>query len=108
MDKFSDSIVVVADEATCTGFRLAGVTQTFSTSEFNAGEKISELLQLENIGIIIVTEKILANLDWRLRKKVDLTAKPVVVAVPDKDGPSEEAESLKNLIKRALGFELKN
>ena len=106
MDENQEKIVVVADSSTCTGFRLAGVQDVFRLEGKAAEKKLDELLTESNAGIIIITEKLLASMDHRLKKKVEKTAKPVVVAVPDKSGPSEEVESVKDLIKRALGFEL--
>jgi len=44
--------------------------------------------------------------DWRLKKKVEATAKPIVVPIPDAQGPIEQEESLSMLIKRALGVDL--
>ena len=101
-----DSIVVVADSPTCTGFRLAGVQKAFFGLGKEAETKINELIALPDVGIIVVNENIIDSLDWRLKKKIERLAKPVIIAVPDKGGPSEQAASLKSMIKRALGFEL--
>ena len=38
--------------------------------------------------------------------RVEATAKPIVVPVPDSAGPIEQAESISMLIKRALGIDL--
>ena len=46
------------------------------------------------------------NCDWRLKKRIEATAKPIVVAIPDSAGPIEQEESLAKLIKRALGVDL--
>ncbi|MEM4630089.1 MAG: V-type ATP synthase subunit F, partial [Candidatus Diapherotrites archaeon] len=68
--------------------------------------KITELLSDESVSIIIVNEKILSELDWRLKRRIERTAKPVVISVPDKGGPLVGEDSLKSMIKKALGFEL--
>jgi vacuolar-type H+-ATPase subunit F/Vma7 len=102
----NERLAVIADAATCTGFRLAGVDHTFPLSGAEAEKKISELLSDSTFGIVIVTERMLENCDWRLKKRVEQTAKPVVVAIPDMAGPIEQEESLAKLIKRALGVDL--
>ena len=101
-----EKIAVIADSATCTGFRLAGVEGTFALSGAAAEEKLSSLLGDSSYGIIIATERLLENCDWRLKKRVEATAKPIVVPIPDSGGPIEQSESLSMLIKRALGVDL--
>ena len=101
-----DKVVVVADKYTSLGFRLAGVEEAFPLEGREAEKKVEELLGSEGVGIIVINEKLLASMDWRLKKRIESAAKPTVVAVPDKSGRAEEAESLKEMVKRALGFEL--
>ncbi len=102
----SEKIVVVGDAPTCTGFRLAGISDVYALEGKDAAAKIDELLSVPEVGIIILNEKIMAQLDSKLKKRIDKIAKPVVIAVPDKSGPMEQTDSLKNLVKKALGFEL--
>ena len=54
-----DSIVVVADSPTCTGFRLAGVQKAFFGLGKEAETKINELIALPDVGIIVVNENII-------------------------------------------------
>lgn len=105
-EQASDKIIVVGDSATAIGFRLAGVTEVYIAEGKEAEKRLVSLLDRENAGIIVVNEGVLAGLDWRLKKKIEGLAKPVIVGVPDKSGPSAEVESLGEMIKRALGFEL--
>ncbi|MFA6328213.1 MAG: V-type ATP synthase subunit F [Candidatus Micrarchaeia archaeon] len=101
-----EKVAVIADSATCTGFRLAGVESTFALEGREAEAKMAELLSDESLGIIVVSERMVENCDWRLKKRVEATAKPIVVAIPDSKGPIEQEESLAKLIKRALGVDL--
>ncbi|MDO8626994.1 MAG: V-type ATP synthase subunit F [Candidatus Diapherotrites archaeon] len=103
---FAHKISVIADHATCTGFRLAGIQNVYKLEGREAEQKLEELMDSQDSGIIIVNEKFFAEVSHKLRQRIDRTAKPVILAVPDKTGPSEEAESLRYLVKRALGFEL--
>ncbi|MBI5553379.1 MAG: hypothetical protein HY917_01425 [Candidatus Diapherotrites archaeon] len=104
--RFPHELAVIGDDALCTGFRLAGVRQAFSDQEVNPSQKLEELLKMDSLGIIVVSEKIFSEMDWRVRKTIWRTAKPVVIAVPDKSGPAADVESLKELVRKALGFEL--
>lgn len=105
-EEYRHSIAVVADAPTCTGFRLAGVEKVFPAQGKQAEAKIEELLGKDEIGILVVSERAMNQLDWRLAKRIERLAKPVVIAVPDKDGPAEQADSLRSMVKKALGFEL--
>jgi len=101
-----EKLAVIADVPTCTGFRMAGVEYTYPLAGSEAEAKLAELLADTSYGIIIVPERLLETCDWRLKKKVEATAKPIVVPIPDSGGPIEQSESLAMLIKRALGVDL--
>ena len=99
-------IVVIGDSAMVAGFRLAGVAEAYISEGQEAERTLVSLLDRGNVGIIIIPEVLLTQLDWRLKERLEALARPVVLAVPDKGGPSLQAESLREMIKRALGFEL--
>lgn len=102
-----ESIAVIGDSALRTGFSLAGLTHLYPASSMAEGEAwLQKLMSDPTIGIIIVDERMLEAADWRLRRKIEMAAKPVVVAVPGRDGPAEQSESISKLVKRALGFDL--
>jgi len=101
-----DKIIVIGDPVMVMGFRLAGVTEAYVAEGAAAEKKLSELVDRENAGIIIVSESLLSLIDWRLKKKIESIAKPVVIGIPDKAGRSEKSERLGEMIKRALGFDL--
>ncbi|MEW6329759.1 MAG: V-type ATP synthase subunit F, partial [Candidatus Micrarchaeota archaeon] len=48
-----DKIVVVGDSATVTGFKLAGVVENYVLTGKEGEQKVVELLDKENIGIVI-------------------------------------------------------
>jgi V/A-type H+-transporting ATPase subunit F len=105
-EEFPHNIVVVGDRATCTGYRLAGVRDVFPVEEGDAEKAIEELLGKEEVGIIIINEAVLESLGRKTKAVIERTAKPSVVAVPGMGGPLEYGESLKEMVKKALGFEL--
>ncbi len=101
-------IVVIGDGPTCTGFRLAGIQKAFPVEDAEAEAMIEQKLNEEQTGILIINERFMEKLDWRLKKKIERIAKPVVIPIPDKDGAREQADSLNQMIKQALGFDLSN
>ncbi|MFH1255809.1 MAG: V-type ATP synthase subunit F [Candidatus Diapherotrites archaeon] len=102
------AVAVIGDEAMCTGFKMAGIEKCFELEGAQAENKLREFVEGKNANIVIVDEKILFDADWRLRKRIEISARPVVVAIPGKRGPvkEKEAASLRELVKRALGFDL--
>jgi len=103
----TENIAVIGDSSLRTGFRLAGITQLHSAhTPAEAEALLGQLMADPSVGIIIIDEKFLDAIDWRLKKKIESAAKPVVVAVPGRDGPMEQTESIAKLVKRALGFDL--
>jgi V/A-type H+-transporting ATPase subunit F len=106
--EYRDRIFVIGDSSLVTGFKLAGVDNfALTESDADAEKRLADALSDPSLGIVIVSERVIEACDWRLKKKVEATAKPVVVAIPDRRGPSGgETESLNALIKRALGFDI--
>ena len=100
-------IVVIGDEDTRTGFKLSGVTRTYPGEEIKT--QLTEMLQDDSIGIIMITERYAEeNKEVLSRAKKDkkrLT--PVIVEIPDGTGPiTRETDPLQELIRRALGAQI--
>ncbi|MCP4648396.1 MAG: hypothetical protein GY852_11815 [bacterium] len=103
----SEKIAVIGDRALATGFRLAGIYHVYTREKGKEFEdKLKEVINDPQFGIVIVNEKYLPGIDWRLKKKIDNLAHPVVVGVADISGESVEGEDLGELIKKALGFDV--
>jgi vacuolar-type H+-ATPase subunit F/Vma7 len=99
-------IIVIGDAPLVMGFQLAGLEDTVTASEETIQAELEKALGDKEYGIIITNESLLAKIDWRLKKKLDSIAYPVVIPMPDYSGQSEEGDEIRNLIKRALGFDL--
>lgn len=99
-------IVVVGDAPLVMGFKLAGIDDTVQASDATIQGELEKILANKEYGIIVTNEYMLNKIDWRLRKKLDSIAYPVVIPMPDYTGKSTEGDEIRNLIKRALGFDL--
>ena len=99
-------IVALGDAPLVTGFQLAGLEDTILVPKGQFQDKLEQLIKTQEFGIIVVNELWLNEIDWRIKKKIDSIAFPVIVAVPDVSGKSAEGEEIRLLIKRALGFDL--
>jgi vacuolar-type H+-ATPase subunit F/Vma7 len=99
-------ILVLGDAPLVMGFKLAGLEDAVNTNNETFQGELEKALKDDKYGIIITNEKMLESIDWRLKKKLDSIAYPVVVPLPDKSGGSREGDEIRSLIKRALGFDL--
>ncbi len=90
----------------CLGFKLVGLRYTYpvqSQQEFE--KKLQESMESEEFGIVVVQQEFLNKLSWKMKKYVSEKTYPVLVSFPLNQ--EEEGEDLNELIKKALGFELK-
>jgi vacuolar-type H+-ATPase subunit F/Vma7 len=99
-------IMVLGDAPLVMGFRLAGLEHYEMVDDESYQGKLEEYLKKEEFGIIITNERMLNSIDWRLKKKLDGIAYPVIVPMPGQEGGSKEGDEIRQLIKRALGFDL--
>ena len=95
--------LVIADEDTVLGFAFAGVQGVVVKSEPEIQRAFDDATQAEDIGILIITEPI-ANI---IRKKVDDWIiggnHPLVVEIPDANGPAEGRRTPHEFVKSAIG-----
>jgi vacuolar-type H+-ATPase subunit F/Vma7 len=88
------------------GFGLAGLERSVTVTEATYQAELEKALANQEYGIIITNEYMLNKIDWKLKKKLDSIAYPVIVPMPDYSGKSAEGDEIRGLIKRALGFDL--
>jgi len=99
-------VVVLGDRDTALGFKLAGAHEVY-TFEDTAVEmerlrnKLRELVERDDVGVVLVTE--------RFAQRVELpdVAFPIILQVPDKSGSRIGEEQIKEIVRRAIGVELK-
>ncbi|GAB6100908.1 V-type ATP synthase subunit F [Thermococcus atlanticus] len=99
-------IAVMGDTDTALGFKLAGVHEVYSFEETaldteRARNKIKELIERQDIGIIFITERLAQRIEIP-----DVTF-PIILQVPDKTGSRFGEEQLREIVRKAIGVELK-
>ncbi|NPA47425.1 MAG: V-type ATP synthase subunit F [Thermococci archaeon] len=95
-------IAVVGDTDTVLGFKLAGVHETFEVSSpSEAREVLNELVGREDIALILITDSLASELelpDVRL---------PIILTVPDRWSEGKGEARLMEIVRRAIGVEIK-
>ena len=94
-------IAVLGGSEFTVGFQLAGIKDTIESSN-NPINDIANLKNRKDIGIVVVDEKILENLEQHQRIEIEDSVDPVFIPVSVK----VEQDSLKRLIKRSIGVDL--
>ncbi|AMQ18977.1 V-type ATP synthase subunit F [Thermococcus peptonophilus] len=99
-------IAVLGDSDTVLGFRLAGVHEAYVFEETpmdveRLRNKLRELIESGDVGIILITE--------RLAEKIEIpdVKLPIILQVPDKSGSKLGEKALREIVRRAIGVELK-
>ena len=88
------------------GMRLAGIDGVILHKPEEVGEKIKEILKSEEVGIVLITEK-LRILCQDYIDNVMLTHKqPLFLEIPDRHGFGRSKTSITDYIKKSIGLKL--
>ena len=99
-------IAVLGDKDTALGFRLAGAHEVYSFEDTpleveRLRNKLRELIERGDVGIILITER------FAQRVEIPEVTLPIILQVPDKSGSKFGEEAIKEIVRRAIGVELK-
>lgn len=89
-------IAVIGSDDFTAGFKLAGVNRIFGTENYR--EKIQELVERKDLGIIVAEQKDLEELPERIRKKVEESVDPVVVPLSETGASGQINEKIRKVI----------
>ena len=94
-------IAVLGNDEFIVGFQLAGIKDIIQVTN-NPFSDIQEIKKRKEIGIVVLDEKIVENLDVHQKQEIENSVEPVFITLSTKT----EQESLKRLIKKSIGIEL--
>ena len=93
-------IAVIGSEEFVVGFRLAGIKKVYAVSPGNLLEKIVQVMDEPEVGILAVHTQDLERLPPQLRAKMMDSVDPVVIPVGLEEG------DMRDKIRRAMGIDL--
>lgn len=97
-------LAVIGKSDFVTGFRLAGTRKVYETADTAAIESaVKSVLQDKSVGIIVMHNDDIGNLPEILRKDLNESVQPTVVAL---GGSGAGSMSLRAKIKQAVGVDL--
>ncbi len=98
---------VIADENTVTGFKLVGLEGEVVESADEAREAMSKAFSSDSdIGIIITTERIAASIHEEMEQYTFGHTFPLVIEIPDREGPLEGRVSIRQMVRSAVGVNI--
>jgi len=93
-------IAVVGSEEFVVGFRLAGIRKVYAVSPDKLLEKIAQVMDEPEVGILAVYTQDLERLPPQLRAKMMDSVDPVVIPVGLEEG------DMRDKVRRAMGIDL--
>lgn len=108
-------VVVITEPLLAPGYQLAGVETIVARSAVEAGQHLRALLAsvappgTDPVGVIGVHAPYLAHLDEELQRRIEVTALPVVIALPSgATAVAGEAhrELIVRMLQRAIGYQI--
>ena len=94
-------IAVLGNDDFITGFRLAGIKALYECDEKNIDQRIMEMIEIEDIGVIVLKEDDFQKVGLATKRKLEKLVSPVIITLA-----GEEKSSLRELIKRSIGVDL--
>lgn len=92
----------IADKESSIGFRLAGIETREVSGRSDSLEALEVALAAENVGIILVTEKIAVFLREELDKLIYASQSPLILELPSR-GPLKKRKATAEFLKDLVG-----
>ncbi|MCL5291574.1 MAG: V-type ATP synthase subunit F [Actinobacteria bacterium] len=103
-------LVILTKSESAFGFRLAGVDVLEANDAEEAKKQLVALINDDRSGIVAIDEDLMAQMDDRVKEKIDKLYRPIVIPIPAKDrveSSDARPEYIRRLIRRAVGFDIK-
>ena len=97
---------IIGDEYTVLGYSLIGMKGVVVNNAEEASDALNLAIQDGNIGIILITQRIASLIQPQVDSARLGMSIPVVLEIPDKQGPMEGRESAMNIIRRLIGIKV--
>ncbi len=95
--------LVIADEDTVIGFSLAGVQGIVVNTEEEIRKAFEKATQLNDVGILLITERVAQKIRKRVDNWIVGGGQPLIVEIPDSQGPLEGRRTPHEFVKSAIG-----
>lgn len=98
---------VLADKNTVQVFRLAGFRGEVAETEADARALFEELLKIEDLGLLIVTEKVAKYIGEEKVAEIETSRHfPLILTIPDRGGHMQDAEDIIKKVQKSIGIKV--
>ena len=97
---------VIGDADTVLGFRLAGVEGEIVRTADETQESLERAIGRKDLGVLIMPERVAQSVRAQVDRHVTRSAFPLIIEIPDIQGPMEGRKTVKEMIRAAVGVSL--
>jgi V/A-type H+-transporting ATPase subunit F len=97
---------VIGDEDAVLGFGLVGVHGQTAASPEEAQRAFNLALEDKEVGIVIITERVAERIRPLVDRYVFTQNFPLIVEVPDRQGPLAGKPGIRQMVNQAIGIKL--
>lgn len=97
---------VIGDQDTVIGFSLAGISGRSVDNSQEGLLALKEAVESDKIGIILITEKVAQEIRSEIEEIIITMELPLLVEIPNIDGPLEDKVTISDLVKSAIGISI--
>jgi V/A-type H+-transporting ATPase subunit F len=97
---------IIGDEDAVLGFRMVGVRGKTAATQEQAERAFREAQKDENIGILIITERIADLIRPQVDRFLFREKFPLIVEIHDRNGPVEGKPDIRRMVNEAIGIKL--
>lgn len=100
------SFLISDNKDTWVGMQLAGIDGVVVHTREEILRVIKEAVRNEDIGILILTEKVVDQVKEEVFRMKLTTKRPLIVEIPDRHGSSRSRDMITNYIRDAAGISI--
>jgi V/A-type H+-transporting ATPase subunit F len=100
------SFLISDNRDTFVGMRLAGVNGVIVHSKEEASDMIKKCISDNEIGVLILTEKIVDMLKDEVTRLKLKSRKPLIIEIPDRHGTNRGYDTISTYIKESVGIKI--
>jgi V/A-type H+-transporting ATPase subunit F len=97
---------VIGDADTVLGFRLAGVEGDVVQTADETRQSLERAFARKDLGVLIMPERTAQSVRQQVDQHVNKSTFPLIIEIPDIQGPMEGRKTVKEMIRAAVGVSL--
>ena len=99
-------IFLIGDETTVLGYSLAGIHGVVVNNAEEAAEALETATQDPDMGIVLITQRMAAEVQPVVDEAKLKMATPIVLEIPDRSGPVADREAALDIVQRLIGIKV--